>query len=257
MSATDATTIASNSDNAIRSSTVIADHPRIRLAASASRVLNCRLSLSTSANPIATSAAAILRMKRYITCPSACAHLAPAVTKANPVAFNIISSDINMKTMLRLASTPISPNAKSVPANNNPYSIGIEAITIPPCGRERRSEGAGARGSERAGEKYLSSSPCLPRPRSPALPLSHSPALPLSLSLDLHSPLPAQVISADHPRQQQQRNQFDAEQVGAEERDAHLFRLHGAGGRGSERAARDDERQLSDEDERENRRSDP
>src|SRR5262249_16909759 len=44
----------------------LADHPCIRLAASASRVLNWRLSLSTSANPIATSAAAILRIKRYI-----------------------------------------------------------------------------------------------------------------------------------------------------------------------------------------------
>src|SRR6266511_4277618 len=235
----------------------LADHPCIRLAASASRVLNWRLSLSTSANPIATSAAAILRIKRYITCPSACAHLAPAVTKANPVAFNIISSDINMKTMLRRTSTPISPNAKSVPANNNPYSNGIEAITIHL-----------ASGSERARErekKYLSSSPCLPLSRSPALPLSRSPALPLSrspalplsFSLDLHPPIPAQVICADHPRQQQQRSQFDAEQVRAEERDAHLFRLHGAGGRGGERTARDDERQLPDKDERENRRSDP
>src|SRR5262245_5218385 len=257
MRTTETAAMASNGDNAIRSSTVIADHPCIRLAASASRVLNWRLSLSQSANPIATSAAAILRIKRYLTCPSACAHLAPAVTKANPVAFNIISSDINMKTMLRRASTPISPNAKSAPANNNPYSIGIEAIMIPLVAG---SQGAGERESEGAWErekKYLSSSPCLPLSRSPALPLSRSLALPLSRSFDLHSPITPQVISADHPRQQQQRSQFDAEQVGAEERDAHLFRLHGAGGRGAERSARDDERQLPDEDERENRRSDP
>src|SRR5262245_10523197 len=176
-------------------------------------------------------------MKRYITCPSACAHLAPAVTNANPVAFNMISSDINMKTMLRLASTPISPNAKSIPANNNPYSIGIEAII-------RRGGDKGTRGQM---IRYLFR--CLPFPLSPCPLVSFSP--------DLPSPSPAQVICADHPRQQQQRNQFDAEQVGAEERDAHLFRLHGAGGRGAERAARDDERQLPDEDERENRRSNP
>src|SRR5262249_10633156 len=207
MSATDAAAIASNGDNAIRSSTVIlpvrhdlADHPCIRLAASASRVLNCRLSLSTSANPIATSAAAILRMKRYITCPSACAHLAPAVTKANPVAFNMISSDINMKTMLRRTSTPISPNAKSVPANNNPYSIGIEAIIR--RGGDRGTRGQGDKGSDVYSPVRLS--PCLLVSLSPCLLVP-----PVSFSLNLHSPIPAQVISADHPSQQHQRNQFD------------------------------------------------
>src|SRR5262245_52102253 len=196
-------------------------HPCIRLAASASRVLNWSLSLSTSAKPTATSAAAILKMKRYITCPSACAHLAPAATKASHVAFNIISSDINMKTMLRRTSTPISPSAKSIPANNNPYSIGIEAIAI--LLRQGEKERGSGRARER-GKKYLSSSPCLPLSHSPTLPLSRSPtlplsrslALPLSLSLNLHAPLPTQVISADHPREQQQRSQLDPEQVRAE-----------------------------------------
>src|SRR5262245_10039405 len=72
----------------------------------------------------------MLRMNRYITWPSACAHLAPAVTKASPAAFNIISSDIRMKTMLRRTITPTSPSAKSAVASNNPCSIGTEAITI-------------------------------------------------------------------------------------------------------------------------------
>src|SRR5262245_28167502 len=162
------------------------DHPCIRLAASASRVLNWRLSLSTSANPIATSAAAILRMKRYITCPSACAHLAPAATKASPVAFNIISSDINMKTMLRRTSTPISPSAKSIPANNNPYSIGTEAIIRRGGDKETRGRGdkeTGRPGEEeirRQGNKQLI--PC------PPVPLSPCPLVPLSSSLSISLP---------------------------------------------------------------------
>jgi hypothetical protein len=60
-----------------------------------------------------------------ITCPSASAHFAPATIKANPAAFNMISTEMSIKIMLRLISTLMRPSMKSMPASINPDSIGI------------------------------------------------------------------------------------------------------------------------------------
>src|ERR1700690_832023 len=76
------------------------------------------------ARPTDTSAAAITKIKMNMTCPSACPHFEPAEMKASPAAFSMISIDSRMKMILRRASTPASPMAKSSAANINPYSAG-------------------------------------------------------------------------------------------------------------------------------------
>ncbi len=76
------------------------------------------------ASPTDTSAAAITRMKMNMICPSGCPHFEPAAMKASPAAFSMISMDRRMKIMLRLASTPARPIAKSRAAKIKPYSAG-------------------------------------------------------------------------------------------------------------------------------------
>src|SRR4030095_2783966 len=59
-----------------------------------------------------------------MTCPSACAQPAPSTINASPAAFNMISTDMSMKIILRLTSTPVSPSTNRTPATINPISIG-------------------------------------------------------------------------------------------------------------------------------------
>src|SRR5215469_1373004 len=77
------------------------------------------------ARPTETSAAAIARMNRNITCPSACCHRAPATTHPRPAALSITSNDIRTKTELRRTSRPVSPSENKIPASSSPSLMGI------------------------------------------------------------------------------------------------------------------------------------
>ena len=47
---------------------------------------------------------------------------------ANPLAFNMISSDIKTNTILRRVYTPINPMENKIAASMSPCSIGIDSI---------------------------------------------------------------------------------------------------------------------------------
>src|SRR5699024_103664 len=70
------------------------------------------------------------KINRNITCPSAFPQCVLATTNANPAAFNIISTDSSIKTRFLRVSTPISPSANRIAANNNPVFIGKSIITL-------------------------------------------------------------------------------------------------------------------------------
>src|SRR6185312_6421182 len=93
---------------------------------------------------------------------------------ASPAAFNMISTDINMKMRFRRTRSPISPNANNTPASNMPWTSGIDRDTAFTSG---------------------------------------------VLALQMSS----QMIGADQPRQQEHGGQFDSDQVGTKQHDAHLF----------------------------------
>src|SRR5579862_2447253 len=77
-----------------------------------------------------TSEAAMARMKRNITWPSAWTQWAPATIKARPAALSMISMDMSVNTRLRRTSRPIVPRANNIPASSSPCCIGIVGIRI-------------------------------------------------------------------------------------------------------------------------------
>src|SRR5574340_1267130 len=83
---------------------------------------------STSASPTETSAAAIARMNRNITCPSGWYQREPAATKASPAAFSITSMDISTNTRFRRTSSPASPSENRIPDSISPSLSGIDGI---------------------------------------------------------------------------------------------------------------------------------
>src|SRR5574337_1135960 len=93
---------------------------------------------------------------------------------ASPAAFNMISTDINMKMRFRLTSSPISPNANNTPDSNMPWVSGIDR-----------------------GTTFISGI--------------------VVLQMSSH------MIGTDQSRQQEHGSQFDPDQVGTKQHDAHLF----------------------------------
>jgi len=69
-----------------------------------------------------------LKIIKNITCPSASPQREAPTTNARPVAFNIISKDINTKIKLRLVSTPTKPSKNNIVARISPCSKGIACI---------------------------------------------------------------------------------------------------------------------------------
>src|SRR5262249_4445805 len=98
----------------------------------------------TKANPIATSAAAMARIKRKTICPSACCHRAPATTNASPAAFSITSSDMSTRIRLRRTRRPVTPSEKRIPAKSSPSLMEISSMLILHSLRSTNSQVVGA-----------------------------------------------------------------------------------------------------------------
>src|SRR5579885_3653103 len=81
------------------------------------------------ASPTETSAAARVRTRMNMICPSGCDQRAPAAMKASPAAFSMTSMDMSVKMRLRRASTPTRPRTKRMIARRKAWLRGTPAIS--------------------------------------------------------------------------------------------------------------------------------